>query len=149
MNDQNGRYARIRYTAAGALVALAAGGAIAAVDATAVTTPASPKPPVQVTGPAQSVPPALQNAVQQLVNNGTITSAQEQTLDNDIKASNVHADVLASQGFTQTQIAAIGQMLTSAKLQLGGGGNGSGSTSTAGRRHAHPKHHHHGGHRRS
>jgi hypothetical protein len=149
MNDRTGRSARIRYIAAGALAALAAGGAIAAVDATAGTTPPPPKPPVQVTGPAQSVPPALQNAVQQLVNNATITAAQAQTLDSDIKASNVHADVLASQGFTPTQIAAIGQLLTSAKLQLAGGANGSGSTPTVQKRHSHPKHHHHAGHRRS
>jgi hypothetical protein len=148
MNDRTGRSARIRYIAAGALAALAAGGAIAAVDATAGTTPPPPKPPVQVTGPAQSVPLALQNAVQQLVNNGTITAAQAQTLDSDIKASNVHADVLASQGFTTTQIAAIGQMLTSDKLQLAGG-NGSESTPTVQKRHSHPKHHHHAGHRRS
>jgi hypothetical protein len=142
MNDQNGRDARIRYIAAGALAALAAGGAIAAVDATAGTTPPSPKPSVQVTGPAQSVPPALKNAVQQLVNNGTITAAQGQTLDSDIEASNVHADVLVSQGFTQTQIEAIGQMLTSTKLQLASGANGSGSPTTVRKRHSHPEHHH-------
>jgi hypothetical protein len=149
MNDHNGRYTRIRYAAVGALAALAAGGAIAAVSATAGTDPPASKPPVRVTGPAQSVPPALQNAVQQLVSNGTITAAQGHTLDSDIKASTVHADQLASQGFTQTQIEAIGQMLTSAKLQLAAGAHGSASTSTGRKRHSPARHRVHPRHRRS
>jgi hypothetical protein len=148
MNDQTGRSARIRHTAVGALAALAAVGAIAVVSATADTNPPAPKPPVQVTGPAQSVPPALQSGVQQLVNNGTITAGQGQTLDSDIKAGTVHPDQLASQGFTPAQIDAVQQMLRNAKLQLAAGGNGPGSTPTVQKRHSHPKHHH-GAHQRS
>jgi hypothetical protein len=149
MNDQDSRHARTRHTAVGALAALAAVGAIAAVGATAGTDPPASKPPVRVTGPAQSVPQALQNAVQQLVNHGTITAAQGQTLDSDIKAGTVHPDQLASQGFTQAQTEAVQQMLRGAKIRLAAGANGSASSSTGRRRHSHPKTRVHARHRRS
>jgi hypothetical protein len=149
MNDQDGKHGRGRYTVAGALVALVALAAIAAVGATAGTNPPAPKPPVRVTGPAPSVPQPLQNAVQQIVNNGTITAAQGRTLDGDIRAGTVHPDQLASQGFTQGQVEAVQQMLRSTKLQLAGGANGSTSTPTVRRRHSHPKHHFHPINRRS
>ena len=112
------RHTRIRYTAGGALAALLAVGAIAAAGAFAGTSGTSPKPPVRVTGPAQSVPAPLQSAVQQLVAKGTITAAQAQTLGGDIRAGTVHPDQLTAQGFTPAQAQAIQQALQNTKRQI-------------------------------
>lgn len=135
MNDQHARYARLRYTATGALAALAAVGAIAGTAALATNTRAkphrhgriadggAPKPPgspASKTGaprPVVNHQPFL-NAIQQLVDNGTITVAEGQTVDQEIVAGRVDTDTLASSGFTTTQLNAVQQVLTSTKRSL-------------------------------
>ena len=96
MNDQNGRYARLRYTATGALAALAVVGAIAGTAAVAAKPRAkthghaavanggatkTPTPPMpgktHASQPAVNHQPFL-TAVQRLVNDGTITTTEGQ-----------------------------------------------------------------------
>jgi hypothetical protein len=136
VNDQNGRYARLRYTATGALAALAAAGAIAgtvalaanpgakahghaAVATAGVTkTPGSPVPDkTEAPQPAVNHEPFLK-AIQQLVDDGTITATEGQAVDREILAGRVDTDTLASSGFTQTQLQAIQQALGNAKRAL-------------------------------
>lgn len=126
---------RVRYTAAGALVALAAIGAIGATGALAsphtrrhahVTTssdgaakaPVSPAPTKSHASQPASDQPFLSDA-QQLVGNGTITSAEAQILDSEIQSGTVDTGTLASDGFTAPQIQAVQQALTSTKESLG------------------------------
>jgi hypothetical protein len=137
MNDQNNRHARLRSTATGALAALAVVGAIAGTAALAAKphhkphhhatlangsttkTPTSPVPDKTHTPhPAVNHQPFL-NAIQQLVNNGTITATQGQTVDREIQAGRVDTDTLASSGFTQTQLQAVQQALANSKAALG------------------------------
>jgi hypothetical protein len=136
VNDQHGRYARIRYTATGAVAALAAAGAIAGAVALAAPPPAktpgraavancpATKRPVApgadkigAPGPAPNPQPFL-NAVQQLVNSGTITATEGQALDHEIVAGRVDTDTLASSGFTPTQLQAVQNALGNAKRAL-------------------------------
>jgi hypothetical protein len=135
-NDQNGRYARLRDTATGAVAALAAVGAIAGTaalaakphtrshrDATvagsgATKTPTSPVP--DKTGarqPAVNHQPFLR-AIQQLVNNGTITPTEGQAVDREIQSGRVDTDTLTSSGFTPTQVQAVQQALGNTKRAL-------------------------------
>ena len=120
MNDQNGRYARLRYTATGAIAALATAGAIAGAVALAASPPAKTsghaaaatsgvtKPqgaPVEKSrGQAPAAGPQLfLNAVQRLVDNGAITAAEAQVVDREIQAGRVDTDTLAAAGFTPAQ----------------------------------------------
>jgi hypothetical protein len=139
VNDQNGRYARVRYTATGAVAALAVAGAIAGGAALAANTHAnthrhvlaataaakmaqrshaltavcpSKNPPPQ---PAVNQQPFLA-AVQRLVNDGTITNAQGQAVDRGIRADGIDPNTLA--GFTQAQRQAVQQALGNAKRAL-------------------------------
>jgi hypothetical protein len=136
VNDQTNRYARLRYTATGALAALAAGGATVGTVALAASLHAKPHPhAVVVKGGAttmatSSVPdkthmprPAVNhqpffNAIQQLVDNGTITATEGQAVDREIQAGRVDTDTLASHGFTQTELQAVQQALGNAKRAL-------------------------------
>ena len=135
MNDQNGRHARLRHTATGAFAALAAVGAIAGTAALAANphakthghakvangsttkTPTSPVP--GKTHTPQPVPQAFLTDAQQLVDNGTITATEGQVLDREIQAGRVDTDVLASSGFTPTQLQAVEQALSNTKRALG------------------------------
>ena len=133
MNDQNTRYARLRHTATGAVAALAAVGAIAGATALAARpgdhanrhariasgsttkTPTSPGPDkIHAPRPPVNHQPFL-DAIQQLIDNGTITAAQGQTVDREIQAGRVDTDTLASSGFTPTQLQAVNQALSNAK----------------------------------
>jgi hypothetical protein len=146
VNDQNvhnghtGRYARLRYTATGALAALAAVGLVAGAVALAanpgakahghaavasaprtktVTAPLPVKPTVHKTGtPQPAVARVFLNDVQRLVDAGTITAAEAQVLDGEIQAGRVDTDTLASSGFTANQLQAVQQALTTTKLAL-------------------------------
>jgi hypothetical protein len=135
MNDHHGRYARLRYTATGALAALAAVGAIAgtaawgakpratthhhaaAANGGATKTPASPVPDKTQTPQPGSVQPFL-NDVQHLVNDGTITAAEGQIVDREIQAGRIDTQTLASSGFTPSQRQAVDQALANTKRAL-------------------------------
>jgi hypothetical protein len=135
VNHQNRRFARLRYTATGALAALASVGAIAGTVAladsnskpegraavanrSATKTPASPAPDkAHAPRPAVNHQPFV-NAIQHLVNDGTITATEGQTVDREIVAGRVDTDTLASSGFTATQLQAVQQALGNAKRAL-------------------------------
>ena len=138
MQDQDRRYARVRHTATGALAALAAVGAIAGTVALAATPRAKPHanaaaanggatktPPPGVSGPDKtrvSQPAVNQEpflkAVQELVDNGTITRTEGQAVDREIVAGRVDTDTLTSSGFTPIQLQAIHQALANVKRAL-------------------------------
>jgi hypothetical protein len=136
VHDQNGRYGRLRYTGTGALAALAAVGVIAGTGALAAKPRAKPHRTAAVANgsatkaPTSPVPdkthtpqpPVNQhpffNAIQRLVDNGTITATEGQAIDRDIRTGRVDADTLASSGFTQSQIQAVQQALGNAKRAL-------------------------------
>lgn len=140
MNDHDGRYARLRYTATGALATLAAVGAIAgavalaakpsakapsntaAANAPATKTPVAPlptKPGAQKSGnPQPAVAQPFLSDVQRLENAGTITAAEAQVLDGEIHAGRVDTDTLAASGFTPAQLQAVQEALTSTKLAM-------------------------------
>jgi hypothetical protein len=134
VNDHDSRYARLRYTAMGALAALLAVGAIvgatalaakprpkthshAAVANTTCKTPTAPVPGKSRTPqPADSQP--FLNAIQRLVDNGTITATEGQAVDGEIQAGTLDSDTLASSGLTQTQLQAVQQALADTKRAL-------------------------------
>ena len=58
------------------------------------------------------------NAIQQLVNDGTITATEGQAVDREIQAGRVDTDTLASSGFTQAQLQAVEQALGNTKRAL-------------------------------
>jgi hypothetical protein len=138
VNDQNARYVRLRYTATGALAALAAAGAIAGTVALAAgppaqthrhaavasgstaKTPGSPLAKTQVPPPPVNHQPFL-DAIQSLVDNGTITAAEAQVVDGEIVAGRVDTDTLAASGFTAAQLDAVQQALGNAKRALAPG----------------------------
>jgi len=136
VNDQNQRYARIRHTATGAVAALAVVGAIAGTAALAARpradahrhaavakgqpdkTPIAPVPDkIHAPRPVVDHQPFL-NAIQGLVNDGTITAIEGQAVDREIEAGRVDTDTLASSGFTQAQLQAVQQALSNAKRAL-------------------------------
>lgn len=137
MNDHNARYARLRHTATGALAALAAVGAIAgavalaakpranthghaaAANRGATKMPASPAPDKTHTPPPAVNHRPFLNAIQQLVNDRTITAAEGQAVDREILAGRVDTDTLTSSGLTQAQLQAVQQALGNAKRALG------------------------------
>jgi hypothetical protein len=140
VNEHDGRYARLRYTATGALAALAAVGAIAGTVALAAKpsakaprhaavanapgtkTPMAPPPTKSRAQKTGTPPPAVARPflddVQRLENAGTITAAEAQVLDGEIHAGRVDTDTLASSGFTPSQLQAVQQALTSTKLAM-------------------------------
>jgi hypothetical protein len=140
VNDQTSRSARLRYTATGALAALAVLGAIAGTEALAARPPAkarghaamancavtkSPSPTSPGPGKNGAPPPAgsqqpFLSAIQQLVDNGTITPAEAQVVDQQIQAGSLDTDSLT--GFTQPQVDAVGQALANAKQASAGSG---------------------------
>ncbi len=141
MNDQDARYARLRHTATGALAALAAVGAIAGTVALAATphakthghaavancptkTPTSPAPDkADAPQPPVNHQPFL-NAIQRLVDDGTITATEGQIVDREIVAGTVDTDTLTSSGFTPAQLQAVQQALGNAKRALAAPGGG-------------------------
>lgn len=134
MNDRNARYARLRYTATGALAALATTGAIAgtvalanpsankrghaaAANCAATKTPPSPGPDKTQTPPPVSQQLFLR-AVQQLVAHGAITATQAQTVDREIVTGRVDTDTLAAGGFSPAQLQAVEEALGNTKRAL-------------------------------
>jgi hypothetical protein len=132
MNDHNGRYARLRYTAMGALAALAATGAVLGATALAAKrhpethaqarvanatrkTPTAPVPGESRKPPAGNPQPFL-DAIQQLVDNATITAAEGQAVDHEIQAGSVDPGRLAASGLNQSQLQAVQHALEAAKL---------------------------------
>jgi hypothetical protein len=122
MNDRHRRYVRLRYTAAGALAALAAAGAIAGASALAAKPHAKPLPSPMPTKAHAPQPPVnhqvFLDAIQQLVAAGTITAAQGQAVDGEIAAGRVDTDTLAASGFTPAQLQAVQQALSGVKQGL-------------------------------
>ncbi len=135
MSDQDGRYARLRYTATGALAALAAVGAIAGAVALAANphakthghaavangsktkSPPSPGPgKTHASQPGSSRP--FLAAAQRLVNDGTITAAEGRILDGQIRAGMLDTQTLTSSGFTQAQLQAVQDALANTKRAL-------------------------------
>jgi hypothetical protein len=135
VNDQNSRSARFRYTATGALAALAVVGAIAGTAALAAKPPAktrnhaavancaattkTPAAPVpeKTHAPQPSANPQLfLNAIQRLIDNGTITATEGQAVDREIQEGRVDTQTLT--GFTQAQIQAVEQALGNTKRAL-------------------------------
>jgi hypothetical protein len=139
VNEQNGRFTRIRYTAMGAVAALAVAGAIAGTAALAAKPHAKSRGHAAVAnGPATKTsasgvpdktrapaPPVdhqpFLNAIQHLVDNGAITAAEAQVVDREIVSGRVDTDTLASSGFTAAQLQAVQQALGSAKQALAAG----------------------------
>ena len=142
MNDQPGRYTRLRYSAAGAVAALAAVGVIAGAGALAAKPPAtghggkeahasltkSVSPAVPAKSPAQAPVANHQpffDAIQQLVAGGTLTAAQAQAVDGEIQAGRVDTDTLT--GLTPAQLDAVEQALGGAKRALAPATSGGGA----------------------
>jgi hypothetical protein len=126
----NTRYVRLRYTATGALAALAAAGAIAGTVALAdnppTKTPASPAPSKTGAPPPPGNSQPFLDDVERLVDNGTLTAAQGQVLDGEIEAGQVHTEMLAAAGFTQAQLQAVQQALSATKQSMAPGGPSAG-----------------------
>ncbi len=135
MNDQSGRSARLRNFAAGALAALAVVGAIAGTAALARQSHAkthhaaiaSGRVTKKLTSPVPDKAHAPQptvnqqpffSAIEQLVDNGTITAAEGQAVDREIRAGRIDTDTLASSGLSRTQLQAVNQALGNIKRAL-------------------------------
>ena len=136
MSDQHSRSVRLRYTATGALAALVVAGAIAGgvalaakppakpnaraavASCDATKTPASPAPDKTGAPPPPADPQLFLNAIQRLVDSGTITAAEAQVVDREIQAGRVDTDTLTSSGFTQGQLESVQQALGSTKRAL-------------------------------
>jgi hypothetical protein len=134
MDGQISRYARLRYATTGALAALAAVGAIAGANALAakshtaahrhVTMTSDPSTTAAIPSPVKTGPPpqppanpqGFLNAVRHLVESGTITAAQGEALDRDIRAGRIEPDTLS--GFTPTQLQAVQEALANVKRVL-------------------------------
>jgi hypothetical protein len=58
------------------------------------------------------------SAIEQLVDNGTITAAQGQALDSEIRDGGIDPETLASSGFSPSQTQAIQQALENAKRAM-------------------------------
>jgi hypothetical protein len=143
LNDRNGRHARLRYTATGAIAALAAVGVIAGTGALAANPRAnahghaamannSTKAPQPANGSTKTPAPGKDRtpqppeaydprnpfliAIQQLVDDGTITVTEGQAVDREILSGYTNTERLASTGLTQTQIQAVERALENTKL---------------------------------
>jgi hypothetical protein len=133
VNDQNDRRTRVRHIATGAIAALGAVGAITGAGALAAKphanthrqaslasaskTPMSPAPGKTHTSQPNSDQPFL-DAIQRLVNDGTLTPAQGEVLGRDIRAGRIDTDTLGSSGLTSSQVQAVEQALADAKRAL-------------------------------
>jgi hypothetical protein len=142
VNDQSNRSTRLRYTATGALAALAVVGAIAGTAALAAKPSAhSPRQALVAScnatkAPAPTVkdktgtpePPAnpqpFLDDVQRLVDNGAITAAEGQVVDREIDAGRIDTDSLTAAGFTPGQLQAVQQALSSTKRGLASAAHG-------------------------
>jgi hypothetical protein len=135
VNHHDGRYVRLRYTATGALAALAVVGAIAGTVALAaspatkspghaasVKCPAARISAAPAAGKAAAPPPGSDQPfladVRHLVDDGTISASQGQVLDGEIEAGRVDTQTLASSGFTPAQLAAVQRALSDTKRSL-------------------------------
>ena len=129
MGDRESRAVRLRYTATGALAALAVAGAIAGTvalaDGPAAKTPGQSTAPIGVTRPSAPEPSAspqpFLNAVERLVANGTITATEGQALDREILRGSVDTQALASEGFSARQLQIVQQALANTKRALAPG----------------------------
>lgn len=142
MKDPDARSARLRYTAAGALAALVVVGAIAGTAALAAKPPAhAPRhaaiancDAVKMPGSAvpdktgapepRANPQPFLNDIQALVDNGTVTASEGQTVDREIEAGRIDTDSLLSAGFTQAQLQAVQQALGNTKRGLAAAAHG-------------------------
>lgn len=135
MNDKERGYVRLRYTATGAVAALAAAGAIAGTaalaakpgataHARAATAKRLAKTPSQAPPDKTKAPEPPVNhqpffdVVGRLVADGTITAPEAQAVESEIQAGRVDTDTLAAAGFTPTQLQAVQQALAGAKQAL-------------------------------
>lgn len=144
MSDQNSRSVRLRYTATGALAALAVVGAVAGTAALAANppaknrshiavancgatsktpaspgaekTPASPAPNKSHAPEPSASPQPFLSAIQRLVDNGTITATEGQAVDREIQQGRIDTQTLS--GFTQAQLQAVDQALGNTKRAL-------------------------------
>lgn len=142
MNDQTSRSARLRYTAAGALASLALVGAIAGtaalaakpaararrhavmVNCDATKTPGAAVPDKAGTPEPPPTPQPFLNDIQRLVDSGTITAAEGQAVDREIRVGRIDTDSLVSAGFTQPQLQAVQQALDNTKRGLAAAAHG-------------------------
>jgi hypothetical protein len=143
VNDQTSRSARLRYTATGALAALAVVGAIAGTAALAAKpaakashhaalmascgtakTPSAASNKRDAPQPSPNPQPFL-NDIQQLVDSGTITPTEAQVVDREIVSGRIDTDSLTASGFTQTQLQAVQQALGNTKRGLASAAHGS------------------------
>jgi hypothetical protein len=131
VNDQNGRHARLRDTATGALAALAAVGAIAGAAALAAKPHAKThghaaaancliKTARAVSGKTHTPQPTSNQpfltAVLRLVDDGTLTATEGQAVDREIQRGYLDTSTLT--GFTPAQLQAVQQALSNAKRAL-------------------------------
>jgi hypothetical protein len=68
--------------------------------------------------PPGDVPQVFFDAVQRLVDSGTITAAEAQAVDTEIRTGRVDTDTLASAGFNRAQLQALQQALENTKRGL-------------------------------
>jgi hypothetical protein len=135
VSDHHSRSVRLRYTATGALAALAAVGAIAGPSVLAAAPRAKPRSPASVAncspaktpsaplaGSARTAQPGSSQPfladAQRLVDDGTLSATEGQVLERDIQAGTIDTATLASSGFTPSQLAAVQQALVSTKRAL-------------------------------
>jgi hypothetical protein len=140
VNDQTPKSARLRYTATGALAALVVVGAIAGTAALAAKpaakqaarasghavvancdatkTPGSATPDKTGAPEPKANPQPFLNDIQTLVDDGTITASEAQTVDREIEAGRVDTDSLSAAGFTPAQLQAVQQALGNTKRGL-------------------------------
>ena len=91
----------------------------AVADAGAPKTPGSPVPDkTRAPQPGPNPQPLFLNAVERLVDSGTITASGGQAVDREILAGRVDTDTLASSGFTEAQLQAVQQALSTTKRAL-------------------------------
>jgi hypothetical protein len=132
MKRMEGRFARTRHAAVGALAALALVGAVAGVAAEAQTHRQKPAHASAAAGAVTKTPPGGGKSHEfrpgsdqpflaigrELVADGTITTADGQVLRGQIEAGTVDSGALASAGLTASQIAALEAALTAGKEAL-------------------------------
>jgi len=142
VDDQGNRSIRLRYTATGAIAALAVVGAIAGTaalaakpaahaprhalvancDATKTSAP-DLKDKAGAPEPRANPQPFLDD-IQRLIDNGTITAAEGQVADREIQAGRVDTDSLTAAGFTPAQLQAVQQSLSDTKRGLASAAHG-------------------------
>jgi len=87
-------------------------------NAAATKRPMSPASDKTQTPPARVDQQPFLGAIQQLVDDGTISATQGHAVDSEIQTGRIDTHTLASSGFTQAQLQAVQQALGNTKRAL-------------------------------